>query len=40
MVYLDLLRQYVALHEVSLVGYCSHVHLVATPHNKEGWLWR
>ena len=39
MVYRDLLRQYVALHDVSLVGYClmsNHVHLVATPHSKEG----
>jgi len=39
MVYLDLLRHYVALHDVSLVGYClmsNHVHLVATPHSKEG----
>ena len=37
-VYLDLLRQYTQLHELSLVGYClmsNHVHLVAIPHQKE-----
>jgi len=34
MVYLDLLRRYAQLHELSLVGYClmsNHVHLVAIP---------
>lgn len=33
-VYLDLLRRYCELHELSLLGYClmsNHVHLVAVP---------
>jgi putative transposase len=35
LVYLDLLRQYCTLYELSLLGYClmsNHVHLVVTPH--------
>jgi putative transposase len=38
-VYLDLLRQGIELHDVSLVGYClmsNHVHLVAVPHQVDG----
>ena len=38
-VYLDLLRQGIALHGVELIGYClvsNHVHLVAVPHNADG----
>jgi putative transposase len=34
-VYLDLLRQYVQLHRLSLLAYClmsNHVHLVVIPH--------
>ena len=34
LVYLQLLRQYVELHELSLLGYClmsNHVHLVVVP---------
>jgi putative transposase len=37
-VYLDLLRRYAQLHELSLVGYClmsNHVHLVAIPHQQD-----
>ena len=37
-VYLDLLRHYPQLHDLSLVGYClmsNHVPLVAIPHQKE-----
>ena len=39
MVYLDLLRQAVQLHPISLVGYClmsNHVHLVAIPRREKG----
>jgi hypothetical protein len=35
-VYLDLLRQSIALHGVELIGYClmsNHVHLIAVPHS-------
>ena len=38
MVYLDLLRQAVRVHELSIVGYClmsSHVHLVVIPRRTE-----
>jgi putative transposase len=38
-VYLDLLRENLALHEVLLVGYClmsNHVHLIVIPANPEG----
>ena len=34
-VYLDLLRRYSRLHQVSLIGYClmsNHVHLIVVPH--------
>lgn len=37
MVYLSLLREYVTLYELSLLGYClmsNHVHLVAIPQKK------
>jgi putative transposase len=37
-VYLDLLRQSTALHEVEVIGYClmsNHVHLVAVPHEAD-----
>jgi putative transposase len=37
-VYLDLLSQYAALHELALVGYCmmsNHVHLVVIPHRED-----
>jgi putative transposase len=37
-VYLDLLRQYSALHELSLLGYClmsNHVHLIVVPRRKD-----
>lgn len=37
-VYMDLLRRYAALHELSLVGYClmsNHVHLIAVPHSSS-----
>ena len=39
MVYLNLLRQNIELHGVSLIGYClmsNHVHLVVTPHKADG----
>jgi putative transposase len=38
MVYLDLLRQAVHLHAVSVIGYClmsNHVHMVLIPHQSE-----
>lgn len=38
LVYLDLLRQYSTLYELSLLGYClmsNHVHLVATPRKAD-----
>jgi putative transposase len=38
-IYLDLLRQAVALHPLSLIGYClmsNHVHLVVIPRRGEG----
>jgi putative transposase len=38
LVYLDLLREYVQLYELSLLGYClmsNHVHLVVVPRNAE-----
>jgi putative transposase len=38
MVYLDLLRQSVQLHGLSVIGYClmsNHVHLVAAPHKAD-----
>lgn len=38
MVYLDLLRQAVQLHPLSVIGYClmsNHVHLVVVPHKAE-----
>jgi putative transposase len=38
LVYLELLRQYVRLHELSLLGYClmsNHVHLVVVPRKAE-----
>jgi putative transposase len=38
-VYLDLLRHYVSLHGLSLLGYClmsNHVHLVAIPRKGDG----
>jgi putative transposase len=38
-VYLDLLRQSIALHGVELIGYClmsNHVHLIALPHQADG----
>src|ERR1017187_9947145 len=38
LVYLDLLRQAVHLHSLSIVGYClmsNHVHLVVIPHEAE-----
>ena len=37
-VYLDLLRQYSGLHELSLIGYClmsNHVHLIVVPRRKD-----
>ena len=39
MVYLNLLRQNIELHGVSLIGYClmsNHVHMVAIPHKMDG----
>jgi len=38
-VYLDLLRQSIALHGVQVIGYClmsNHVHLVVVPHEADG----
>jgi putative transposase len=38
LVYLDLLRQYCSLYELSLMGYClmsNHVHQVAIPRNAD-----
>jgi Transposase IS200 like len=38
-VYLDLLRQSIALHGVELISYClmsNHVHLVAVSHKADG----
>jgi len=38
MVYLDLLRQAVQLHPLSVVGYClmsNHVHLIVLPHESD-----
>ena len=38
-VYLELLRQSIALHGVEVIGYClmsNHVHLVVVPHEAEG----
>ncbi len=38
LVYLDLLRQYLQLHHLSLLGYClmsNHVHLVVVPRKAE-----
>jgi hypothetical protein len=37
-VYLELLSQYAALHELALAGYClmsNHVHLVVIPHRED-----
>lgn len=38
--YLELLRQYSALHGLSLLGYClmsNHVHLIANPHSVQAF---
>jgi putative transposase len=38
LVYLDLLRNYAALHQLSLIGYClmsNHVHLIVIPHKPD-----
>ncbi len=40
LVYLNLLRRYVQLHELSLLGYClmsNHVHLVGIPRKADAW---
>ena len=37
-VYLNLLRNYAALHQLSLIGYClmsNHVHLIVIPHKPD-----
>jgi putative transposase len=37
-VYLELLRQYIKLHDLALLGYClmsNHVHLIVVPHHAE-----
>ena len=39
MVYVELWRQYAELHDLSVLGFrlmSNHVHLVVTPHSKEG----
>jgi putative transposase len=39
LVYLELLRKYIRLHDLSLLGYClmsNHVHLVLVPGSAEG----